>query len=115
MQQRKQVMQAAVGPEYCRRHQEPTVGYCDASGDIVCNTCIFEKKLDAVRFTALVSKDLRVEFNANFNRYRSGLNAVNGVDADLVKQRAAILVQKFFSQVREKVKNLQRQTMNKIQ
>eukprot|EP00353_Schmidingerella_taraikaensis_P007271 CAMPEP_0185581680 /NCGR_PEP_ID=MMETSP0434-20130131/18699_1 /TAXON_ID=626734 ORGANISM="Favella taraikaensis, Strain Fe Narragansett Bay" /NCGR_SAMPLE_ID=MMETSP0434 /ASSEMBLY_ACC=CAM_ASM_000379 /LENGTH=33 /DNA_ID= /DNA_START= /DNA_END= /DNA_ORIENTATION= len=33
---------------------------------------------------------------------------MQGVDANLVKQRAAILVQKFFAQIREKVKLLQR-------
>ena len=40
---------------------------------------------------------------------------MGGVDADLVKQRAAIMIKQFFTQVRAKVKLLQRQTMDKIQ
>lgn len=90
------------------------MGYCEASGEQVCNMCIFSRKLQGVKYTALVCKDLRNEFNAAFNQYKNGLTAVSGVDADLVKQRAAILMQKFFAQVREKVTLLKQQTMEKI-
>jgi len=45
------------GMEYCSKHHEANVGFVDR--EIVCNTCIFEKKLMAVKFTALVSKELR--------------------------------------------------------
>jgi len=91
------------------------VGYLENSREVVCNVCIFEKKLMAVKFTALVSKELRAEFNAAFAQYKNGINQINGVDTNLVRQRAAILVQNFFSQIREKVKLLQRQSMSKIQ
>lgn len=60
-------MRKMTGPEYCTRHAEPNVGFLDNSREIVCNTCIFEKKLMSVKFTALVSKELRAEFNAAFN------------------------------------------------
>lgn len=103
------------GPEYCNKHGEPNGGYSENTGQTVCNTCIFEKKLQAVKFTALVSKDLRNEFNTAFSQYKNGMNQIIGVDTNLVKQRAAILVQKFFVQIREKVKLLQRQSMSKIQ
>jgi len=84
------------------------VGYIESSRELVCNVCIFQKKLTAVKFTALVSKELRGEFNEAFIDYKNGINKMQGVDANLVKQRAAILVQKFFAQIREKVKLLQR-------
>lgn len=71
--------------------------------------------MTAVKFTALVSKELRTEFNTAFNQYKNGINSVSGVDTNIVKQRATILVQKFFAQIREKVKLLQRQSMGKIQ
>ena len=89
------------------------MGYLENSREVVCNVCIFEKKLMAVKFTALVSKELRAEFNAAFAQYKNGINQINGVDTNLVRQRAAILVQNFFSQIREKVKLLQRQSMSK--
>jgi hypothetical protein len=53
------------GPEYCPRHNEANVGYIEEGSqakEIVCNTCIFEKKLNAVKFTALVSKELKAQF-----------------------------------------------------
>lgn len=49
-----------VGPEFCTKHKEANVGMLkDDKQEIVCNTCIFEKKLNDVRFTALVSKELK--------------------------------------------------------
>jgi hypothetical protein len=42
------------------------------------------------------------------------VNHVKGVDPELVKQKATILVQQFFAKVRENVKNLQRESMVKI-
>ena len=51
----------------------------------MCNTCIFEKKLTAVKFTALVSKDLRNEFNRVFQQYKNGKNSISEVEADLVR------------------------------
>ena len=75
-----------VGPEFCAKHKEANVGMLkDDKQEIVCNTCIFEKKLMGLKFTSLVSKDLRGEFNSAFNEYKSGLNSVSGVDTDLVK------------------------------
>ena len=47
----------------------------------------------SVKFTALVSKDLKHEYDEAIKLYQSGLNNINGVDSNLVKQRAAILVQ----------------------
>ena len=64
---------------------------------MVCNSDIFDKKLASVKFTALVCKQLRVDYNNSFNEYKKGLNQVNGVDPNIVKQRATILVQKYFS------------------
>ena len=64
---------------------EPNVGFLDNTREVVCNTCIFEKKLTAVKFTALVSKELRNEFNTAFAHYRNGLNSISGVEANLVK------------------------------
>ena len=74
LESRRKAILAASDQEYCKVHRnELTVGFCEATNDIVCNTCIFEKKLTSVKFTALVSKDLRTEFNAEFNRYIHGM------------------------------------------
>ena len=94
----------AMKPEYCPKTGEAIVGYIEDTGELVCNTCIFKRQLQKVKYTALVSRDLRGEFNGAFEQYRSGVTAVNGVDADLVKQKAAILVQNFFSQIKEKLR-----------
>jgi hypothetical protein len=52
--------------EYCVRHNEPNVGFCPDQKQLVCNTCIFEKSLMNVKFTALVSKQLKGEFQQTF-------------------------------------------------
>ena len=80
------------GPEFCLRHNEANVGMVPNTKEIVCNSCIFEKKLMAVKFTALVSKELRTQFNEAFGKYKDGMNQINGVDSALVKQRAQVLV-----------------------
>jgi len=40
----------------------------------------------------LMSKELRAEFNAAFEHYKNSINSVNGVDPNLVRQRATLLV-----------------------
>ena len=104
-----------MGPEFCQNCNEINVGFIHDTREIVCNNCIFKKKLQGVRFITLVCKDLRTEFNKTFNQFNQQVNNVKNVDPELVKQRATILVQKFFAQVREKVKHLQRESMHKIQ
>jgi len=101
-----------TGPEFCVKHHEANVGFVNR--EVVCNTCIFEKKLEQVKFVALMSKELRAEYNAAFEQYKSQINSVNGVDPNLVKQRATLLVQRFFSDLSTRVKNLQSGVMSRI-
>ena len=35
----------AMKPEYCPMHNEAIVGYIEGTSELVCNTCIFKKKL----------------------------------------------------------------------
>jgi hypothetical protein len=49
-------------PEFCAKHNEANVGFCAERKEVVCNTCIFEKQMINVKFTALVTKQLRSEF-----------------------------------------------------
>lgn len=105
------------GPEYCPRHNEANVGYIEEGSqakEIVCNTCIFEKKLNAVKFTALVSKELKAQFAQQFQTYKQSMDSVQSIDPNLVKQRASILVQKFFQNLAEKVASLQKSVMFRI-
>lgn len=100
------------GPEFCQKHNEANVGFINR--EIVCNTCIFEKKLEQVKFVALMGKELKAEFNAVFDQYKSSINQVNGVDPNLVRQRATLLVQKFFSDLSARVRSLQSGVMARI-
>ena len=83
-----------TGPNFCPKYQEPYVGYCE--GELVCNSMIYEKKLQSVKFLAIVSKELKGEFGDKFVAYKQGINAINGVDPNLVKQRATIMVKSYF-------------------
>ena len=53
-----------TGPEFCPKTNERLVGFINR--EMVCNTCIFEKKLENVKFVALVCKELKAEYNAVF-------------------------------------------------
>ena len=61
-----------------------------------------------------MSKELRAEFNAAFEHYKNSINSVNGVDPNLVRQRATLLVQKFFSDLSSRVRNLQSGVLTRI-
>ena len=67
-----------------------------------------------VKFTALVSKQLKGEFQQTFQDYKDNRSKVDQVDPNIVKQRAAITVQRFFANLMTEVKALQSQVNNKI-
>ena len=48
--------------ERCPKHGEINVGYLLESGRVVCNKCIYEEKLEKIKFIALVSKELNSKF-----------------------------------------------------
>jgi hypothetical protein len=56
-----------VGPEFCPKYGEVLVGYVPETRELVCNSCIFNKKLQNVRFISMVCKELKVEYNKAFN------------------------------------------------
>lgn len=43
----------------CLKHGEANVGWNEVTKEIVCNSCIYEKKLGSLKFTALVSRELK--------------------------------------------------------
>ena len=101
-----------TGPEFCPRFNEPYVGV--SNGELVCNSTIYEKKLQSVKFVALVSKELKAEFANKYADYKNCRNAVHGVDPNLVKQRATIMVKSYFSTLLQRVHNLQQEVMQRI-
>jgi len=60
-----------------------------------------------VKFIALVSKELKNEFCDAFSQYKKSTDSLYKVDPNIVKQRAAVIVQKFFSKLSDEVKMLQ--------
>jgi len=90
----------------CPIYNEPYVGYIEESRRFVCNTEIREKKLMNVKFTALVCKKLNGEFSATFDEFRKSKDTVTQIDPDVVKQKASVIVKRFFSTLSNEVKNL---------
>lgn len=74
-----------VGPEFCPKYGEVFVGYVPETRELVCNSAIFNRKLQNVRFISMVCKELKAEYNKAFNQYNSQVNNVKGVDPELVK------------------------------
>lgn len=73
---------------------------------MVCNTTIYEKQLKNVQFTALVTKSLKREFQETFDDYKNKKALIDQVDPNIVRQRAAVIVQKFFNNLSTEVKVL---------
>ena len=78
------------------------------------NQDIFKRRLKAVKFTALVSKELKSQFAKEFENYKQSMDSVQSIDPNLVKQRATVLVQSFFQGLAEKVATLQKSVMLRI-
>ena len=81
----------------------------------MCNTCIFEEKVQDLKFTAVVVKELKERFSKEFERYRHSLASMGDADPKLVKDQIQISVTHFFNQLREKVQDLRRNVMSQIE
>lgn len=69
----------------CPIYNEPYVGYIEDSKRFVCNTEIREKQLMNVKFTALVCRKLKSEFQTTFDQFKDSKDKVHQIDSDLVK------------------------------
>ena len=49
------------------------VGYVQESGRMVCNTCIYQEKMEKIKFIALVGKELNFKFMHAFNEYKQNI------------------------------------------
>lgn len=67
-----------------------------------------------IKFTALVTKQLKSEFDHAFTQFKQSRGQVTDCDPDIQKQRAAILVHKFFENVHSAVKALHGEVSAKI-
>jgi len=100
--------------ERCTKHGEINVGYIQETDQVVCNKCIYDDKLEKIKFIALVSKELNFKFQQAFNEYKQSISKLDNVDPDLVKQKFAAIVKEFFQQLSQRVAELQDGVMVKI-
>lgn len=87
-QQAQQAQQRMIAnEERCAKHGEINVGYIQETEKVVCNKCIYEEKLEKIKFIALVSKELNFKFQQAFNEYKQSISKLDQVDPDLVKAK----------------------------
>lgn len=60
----------------------------------------------AVRFTALLSKQLKTDFEECFSYYKQNLKPGKTAEPNTLKQKAAVVCQKFFGKLQNEVKLL---------
>ena len=65
----------------------------------MCNKCIFDDKLEKIKFIALVSKELNLQFQQAFTQYKQSIASLENVDPELVKKKFAEIVRLFFVQL----------------
>lgn len=63
--------------ERCPVTGEVIVGYIPETGRMVCNTCIYNEKLEKIKFIALVSKELNFKFQHAFNDYKESISKLD--------------------------------------
>ena len=80
----------------------------------MCNKCIYDEKLEKIKFIALVSKELNIKFQQAFNEYKTSISKLDQVDPEMVKQKFAAIVKEFFQQLQQRVAQLQGGVMEKI-
>lgn len=89
--------------ERCKGHGEVIVGYLQETGRMVCNMCIYQEKLEKIKFIALVSKELNFKFQTAFNDYKASISQLDQVDPDLVKQKFTLIIKEFFEHLSQRV------------
>eukprot|EP00347_Sterkiella_histriomuscorum_P021345 403334310 len=110
-----QKLQQQPPTEVCQRHNEANVAFNQKNGEILCNTCIFEKKVAELKFTAVVVKEIKERFGKEFEKYKQSMNHMGDTDPQLVKQQIQLSVQQFFGTLRQKVADLHKNVMLQIQ
>ena len=69
-----QKMMRTPQTELCVKHGETNVAYNEKTKEIYCNSCIFEKKVSELKFTAIVVKELKEKFAREFLKYKESMS-----------------------------------------
>lgn len=101
--------------EICLKHNETNVGFNEKTKEIFCNTCIFERKVNELKFTAIVVKEIKDRFTKEFQKYKESMNQMGDADPQLVKNQIRTSVTEFFVDLKSKVQQMQKNVMQKIQ
>lgn len=72
--------------EMCPIYNQPLVAYDEKQKQFYCNQTIFEKKIQGLKFTAIVVKELKARFAKEYERYRESMNQMEQANPDFVKQ-----------------------------
>lgn len=100
--------------EVCPIYGQPLVAYDEKQKQFYCNQTIFEKKVQGLKFTALVVKELRGKFAKEYEKYRESTSSLEQANPELVKQQVRAMVGDFFQSLKGKVRDLQRDVMENI-
>lgn len=100
--------------ELCPKYGQPLVAYDEKSKEFFCNQAIFEKKIQGLKFTALVVKELKKKFHNEYEKYRESMTEMDQNNPELVKQQVRSMISEFFVGLKQKVRELQGNVMENI-
>jgi len=90
------------------------VAFFQDSKEILCNTCIYERKLQGLKFSAIVTKDLKSKFDDSYKQYLAGLGKVGEINPQLAKDSLKTTANDFFKKLSEQVHQLRSSVLEKI-
>jgi hypothetical protein len=82
--------------ELCPIYGQPLVAYDEQQKKFFCNQQIFEKKIQGLKFTALVVKELKGKFAKEYEKYRESMSSMEQANPELVKQQVREMIGEFF-------------------
>ncbi|TNV82888.1 hypothetical protein FGO68_gene13992 [Halteria grandinella] len=100
--------------ELCPKYGTPYVGFDEKTKEFYCNQAIFEKRIQGLKFTALVVKELKKKFQGEYDKYKSSMGQMDQNKPELVKEQVRQMIGEFFVGLKQRVRELQASVMENI-
>lgn len=111
----KQEMEMRENDEVCSKHGNPIVAFEEQSGETLCEKCVYTGKVDRPVFTAVVAKQIKNRFDAEYSTFEKLCDELMSINQSEVKSRIQTSVTDFFDALRAKCDDLEEKTVAKIE
>lgn len=100
--------------EVCSKHGGNIVAFEEATGETLCETCVYKGNVEKPVFTATVAKGIKKAFFREYDEFQRLVKEFFEIDQKLVRDRIQTSIIKFFNLFRHKIDELERKTVDSI-